>query len=190
MAKTGNNSALCAHLLLADGFEEIEAIAVIDILRRAQIQTTLFGVAKREIISTRNVHIMADLVLTTIPAELPDIVILPGGEPGTTNLEKSPIVQAILQRQYIQKKWTAAICAAPRILNNLGFLEHHRATSFPAVAKHMTNCLYSEDAVVVDHPFITSRGAGTALAFAYAIVSTLKGSACAEQLQTDMVYSH
>jgi len=176
------------QIILADGFEEIEAIAVIDILRRTDIHVEIMGLGKKDIVSARGLRIVADSVLNQIPDTLPDMLILPGGEPGTSHLEASIIVREMILKQHQSQKWIAAICAAPRILDALGVLEARQATSFPGVKDRMTQCRYSDAPVVVCDHIITSRGAGTALAFAYSIVSVLASPDVSQQLQADMVY--
>ncbi len=178
-----------AYLLLANGFEEIEAIAPIDILRRAGISVSILGIGGEEITSARGLRVRVDKPLSTLPESLPDMLILPGGEPGTSHLEQSALVKELILRQHHAQRWIAAICAAPRILNALGILHNREATSFPATEPQMTDCHYRHDAVVICDHIITSRGAGTALPFAYALVSTLISPDLSTQIQKNMVYS-
>jgi 4-methyl-5(b-hydroxyethyl)-thiazole monophosphate biosynthesis len=176
------------QIVLADGFEEIEAIAVIDILRRAGIHIEIMGLQKKEIFSARGLQVGTDTTLTQLPDSIPDMLVLPGGEPGTSHLEESPIVRQMILRQDQSQKWIAAICAAPRILAGLGLLKGRKATSFPGVQARMGDCLYSEDPVVICDHIITSRGAGTALAFAYTMVALLISPDLSQKLQAEMVY--
>ncbi len=176
------------QILLADGFEEIEAIAVIDILRRAGISVDILGVGNQTIVSARGITIIPDRGVEEAPL-LSDMLILPGGEPGTSNLEKSPMVCHKITQHHHAKKWIAAICAAPRILDHLGILEGRVATSYPSTQADLKNCHYSESDVVISDHIITSRGAGTSLAFAYTLVTQLCHPGVSEKLQTAMVYS-
>ncbi len=177
------------YLLLADGFEEIEAVAPLDILRRAGISVVTFGIGGITITSARGLQVQADHSIRDIPAQLPDMIVLPGGEPGTSNLEKNTAVKDLILAQHHAQRWIAAICAAPRILNALGILQNRQATSFPGTAPQMTNCLYCDDPVVVSGHIITSRGAGTSLEFGYSLVSQLMSQDLSAQLQNTMVYT-
>ncbi len=177
-----------ALIILADGFEEIEAVSVIDILRRANISVTIAALSSLHCTSARNMTVMTNCLLNDTLDTLYDILILPGGEPGTTRLENSPLVAIALQNHVHAKRWVAAICAAPRILNKAGYLEGKKATSFPETKIKMDRCIYSEELVVVDEPFITSRGAGTALHFAYTLVEKLQSKAQADTLRKSMVF--
>jgi len=174
-------------MILTNGFEEIEAIAVIDILRRAGMEIFIAGLNANPVRSTRIVQLIPDCVLSDVQHDEFDIIILPGGEPGTTNLENTPLVKSMIQNQFQKGKWIGAICAAPRILDNLGLLAGKKVTSFPNTV--LKNCIYKEEKVVVDHPFITSRGAGTAMAFAYKIVELLISPETASTLKSSMIYT-
>ena len=145
-----------ACIILAEGFEEIEAVAAIDILRRAKITLTVAGLTPT-VTSARGLQIIADTTLSTISTQVFDAIILPGGEPGTSNLESHPLVAQMLHTHFTSNKLVAAICAAPRLLNDLGFLSQRKATSFPKTKPRMNNCLYSEDTVVVDKNTLSHR---------------------------------
>lgn len=175
-------------ILLADGFEEIEAVAVIDVLRRAEIEVLTVGIGHNRIASARHLVVETDTILSALPDTLPTMIVLPGGEPGTSNLEKTEAVATLLQKQHDQNGWIAAICAAPRILDHLGFLTNKKATSFPDTKPRMTRCVYIEKNVVISDTIVTSRGAGTALDFAYALVEVLVSPTASETLQKKMVY--
>lgn len=176
-----------ACLILANGFEEIEAVSVIDILRRGKINLTVAGL-NTPVTSARGLQIIPDTTLAAIATQTFDAIILPGGEPGTSNLEENAQVTQILQTHFALNKLLAAICAAPRILNDLGFLTQVKATSFPKTMPRMTQCAYSEDEVVTDKNIITSRGAGTSLAFAYAVLEYLSSKESVDKLKEDMIY--
>ncbi len=178
-----------ALIVLADGFEEMEAISVIDILRRAQFKVIVAGLDSHEVTSCRGINVTADSTLENESANAFDIIILPGGEPGSTRLEHSELLKTVLTQQHAQKKWIAALCSAPRILAGLGFLDGVRATSFPTAEAFMTGALYQKKPVVVDQHFITGRGPGPAMRFALAIVETLVGQSTAEDIKKAMLYS-
>lgn len=165
-----------AVILLAPGFEEIESITVIDILRRAGVQLTVAGTVEGTIIGSRKMKMLADCSVTQILNDPFDLLVLPGGQPGTDHLADDPRVKTLLEAMIIRGGFIAAICAAPTILSAYGFLNGKRATSHPIVQSKMKNCHYSDDAVVVDGTFITSRSPGTAMAFAFELVKQLMGT--------------
>jgi protein deglycase len=175
-------------IILANGFEEIEAIASIDILRRGKARVTIAGVGSININGSQGLKVTTDITVDEAVKNEYAVVILPGGEPGTTNLQNSALVKQILNKHYEANKYIAAICAAPRILNNLGFLNGVKATSYPGTKSLMNNCVYVEKAVVVDGQFITSRGPGTAMAFAYTILKVLNKSDLSDKLQKSMQF--
>ncbi len=172
---------------LASGFEETEAVAVIDVLRRAKIEVVTAAIEDRIVESARKIKIVADVILSDIDASQFDGIVLPGGEPGTTNLEANNSLKTIITLYAGQDKLIAAICAAPRILNGLGILTGKRATSFPETRSLMAGSLYSEDPVVRDGRYITSRGVGTALQFGIAIVDYYLGEEEATRLAAKML---
>lgn len=175
-------------IILANGFEEIEAVAVIDILRRAEVNLTIAGLDSLSITSARNLKITTDITLSELQDSLFDIIILPGGEPGTTHLENSPLVTELLIKHAKANKLLAAICAAPRVLEKTGLLTNKKITCFPKTIEKMKTSLYQPNSVVIDDKIITSQGAGTSLEFAYAIVEKLKSKECAENLKKSMIY--
>ncbi len=175
-------------IILADGFEELEAIAVIDILRRARIKVVVTGLDHSEVTSTRGITILADSTLQDEDDHEFDVIILPGGEPGATHLQQSDRLTTLLTRQYQSNKWIAAICSAPRILAGLGILENRRATSFPNAAPYMTGCVYETKPVVVDGPIITARGPAVAIRFGLTIVEKLVGRSVANDIKKAMLY--
>lgn len=178
-----------ALLVLADGFEEIEAICVIDILRRANIHLVVAGLEDIDVTSCRGLNVTADSILANEMDHEFDIIILPGGEPGSTNLQNSDLVRQKLANQHAQNKWIAAICSAPRILAEMGILNGVRATSFPKVEPLLTDCLYEKKAVVIDKYIITGRGPGPAIKFSLAIVETLVGRKVASDIKKAMLFA-
>ena len=162
-------------LFLAPGFEEIETITVIDILRRADIEAVVAGTQPGEIIGSRKVKIVPDVLLEDIKNDSFDMVILPGGMPGTTNLRDDDRVKKIIKKMHDQGKYTAAICAAPIVLSAIGLIEGKNITSHPTVKNALKEASYREDRVVVDGNLITSRSPGTAMEFAFKLVEILIG---------------
>lgn len=178
-------SSVC--VLLAPGFEEIEAVTVIDVLRRAEVETTVLGVEATEVEGSHGITIRADALLREHAGDLWDAVVLPGGLPGSTHLRDSEAVLALLRAQHARGGRVAAICAAPIALSAAGVLVGRRATSYPSFAEQLQCGEYTEASVVVDGSVITSRGPGTALLFALRLVAELCDGARADQLAQAML---
>lgn len=172
---------------LAPGFEEIEAVTIIDVLRRAGVTVVVAGTEPGPIRGSHGITITPDTTVERVDADALDMVALPGGMPGTLNLRESPGVRALLVRLAAQGRYTTAICAAPMVLAAAGLLAGKRATSHPSVREQITGAAYREEAVVEDGTVVTSRGAGTAMAFALRLVRLLTDDATAERLRTAMV---
>ncbi len=160
-------------VILADGFEEVEAVAVIDVLRRAEIDTVIAGLHDKHVTSARNVKIIPDTVIDAVKADDFDMIVLPGGQPGSDNLNADPRVKELIRSFSEKGKFVGAICAAPYVLANAGLLAGKRVTSYPSYRDKLGNARYEEKSVVIDGKVLTSRGAGTALAFGLAIVEKL-----------------
>ncbi|MDW8344432.1 MAG: DJ-1/PfpI family protein [Verrucomicrobiae bacterium] len=164
-------------VILAPGFEEIEAITVIDILRRAGLHVVVAGTQPGPIVASRQTKHLPDVLLDDVRPDDFDAVVLPGGQPGTTNLRNDPRVRKLLEHFHARQQPIAAICAAPTILAASGLLKNRVATSHPTardeVAAHAAQ--YREDRVVTDGPIITSRAAGTAMEFAFELVRQWAG---------------
>jgi 4-methyl-5(b-hydroxyethyl)-thiazole monophosphate biosynthesis len=165
-------SVLC---ILADGFEEIEAITVIDLLRRADIQITTAGLDKRWITGSHQIRLECDIELNAVDVNSFSHLFLPGGQPGTNNLKQNQTVLNLIRKFNEMKKGITAICAAPTVLAKAGILDHmRRVTSYPDERHQFNNDSYSEENVVQDGHVITSRGVGTAIEFALYLVEVLK----------------
>jgi len=176
-----------AAIIIAKGFEEIEATAIIDILRRGKIDLSVVGLDSAEITGAHGIRIIPDTTLAKVANKRFDALILPGGEPGTTNLEASQALADFIKAHVDDNKVIGAICAAPRILDKLGVLNGKQATSYPATKDRMTACDYQELRVVVDGNILTSRGPGTAMLFAYSLLEKLTGES-ADALKKAMVF--
>lgn len=163
-------------LILAPGFEEIEAITVIDILRRANIETIVAGLGDELTTGAHHLSLKCDTILAGINPQEFSHLVLPGGQPGTKNLSNDSRVLKLITDFYDQKKVIAAICAAPTVLQVAGILEGKKVTSYPAERQHFTSGVYSEAKVVTDNNIITSRGVGTAIDFALTLVENICGS--------------
>ena len=158
---------------LAPGFEEIETITVVDILRRAGARVVLAATEEGPITGSRGVSVLPDTLIDQVDDTEFDLVVLPGGQPGTDNLKKNKKVKAIIQNMHRSQKQVAAICAAPIVLYSAGILKNTAATSHPSVKDQLSGIDYSEERVVVDGNIITSRSPGTALEFALKLVEIL-----------------
>lgn len=162
------------YLFLADGFEEVEAIAALDVIRRAGIKVKTVGVTGEFVCGTHDIEVKADC--TEIDYDDIDGVILPGGMPGTLNLQKSETVNSALKYCRDNGKLMAAICAAPMILGELGYLDGRSAVCFPGFEDSLADSDIKSDVVVTDGNFITAKGAGAALEFGAAIVDYIAPS--------------
>jgi 4-methyl-5(b-hydroxyethyl)-thiazole monophosphate biosynthesis len=167
---------------IAQGFEEIEAVTVIDILRRAGIEVTVAGVSPSPITGRTGIRLVPDVSIDQVKAADYDMVVLPGGSEGTTRLAKCASTQRLLKEAAGQEKYLAAICAAPTVLSGLGLIDGKRVTSHPSVESKMSRVVYWDNRVVVDGKIITSRAPGTAMEFAMALVEILAGKAKVEEV--------
>lgn len=158
---------------LAPGFEEIETITVVDILRRAGARVVLAGSQEEPVEGSRGVFVVPDIHLDKIDPKDFDMIVLPGGQPGTTNLQNNETVLKILQAMHKDNKQIAAICAAPLVLRDAGLLNGVNATSHPSAQGQLESARYSENRVVTDGNITTSRSPGTALEFAFKLVEIL-----------------
>lgn len=173
-----------AIIVLAEGFEEIEAVAVIDILRRAGIDLTIAGLDDLKVQGSHGITILADMLLDKSGSNY-DACIFPGGMPGATHLGVSEDVQKLIQKMNSEKKLIAAICASPAIvLAPTGILKNKKATCFPGMQTHFgTDISYKTDSVVIDGNIITSRGPATALVFSLKIVEKLIGKETVDRVK-------
>ena len=173
-----------AVIVLADGFEEIEAVTPIDMLRRADVKVTVAGVGGTTIRGSHGLAFECDARLESID-QVPDLIVLPGGLPGSENLGKSHEVRTLTQKVHDNGGICAAICAAPALtLAGFGLLDDRTATCYPSFEKHFSaSTTHSEERVVIDRGIVTSRGAGTSMEFALSLVALLAGEARAEELR-------
>ena len=160
---------------LAEGCEEIEAVSVINILRRAGVDVVVAGLNTKPVYGSRGVIFLADVDLDTALKSDYDMIVLPGGQPGVNNLQADIRVINIVQRMAAQNKFITAICAAPSLLATAGVLDGKRATSFPGALDTFPNVQQQQQAIVEDGKIITSRGPGTAMDFALLLVERLCG---------------
>jgi len=169
---------------LADGFEEIEALTVVDVLRRIGIQVDTVGVVSSMITGSHGVRVMTDKKLAEVKEDY-DAIVLPGGNPGYKNLARTSKLIEILKKMNSQGKLVAAICASPSVLAQAGILEGKKATIYPGMEKELP--YPRDDKVVIDGNVITSQGPGTAIEFSLAIVEALVGKDKALILKRQLV---
>jgi 4-methyl-5(b-hydroxyethyl)-thiazole monophosphate biosynthesis len=169
---------------LAEGFEELEAVTIIDILRRAGIEVVVASLAGSPVTGAHGIRLSADTPLAALAEQDFDMIALPGGMPGAEHLRKDPRVAEIVRRLHAKGRPVAAICAAPMVLAAAGVLDGRRATSFPGFLKDAAKATLVGDAVVVDRGVITSRGPGTALDFALALVEALAGPTTRQSIES------
>lgn len=171
---------------LADGFEEIEAVTMIDLLRRADIEVVAAGLAPGPVTGSHGIALVPDTELDAVLAQDFDMVALPGGMPGAANLADDPRVLELLRRAADSGHYTAAICAAPGVLARAGLLRGRQATSFPGflTPANAPGTELLDDPVVEDARVITSRGPGTAMDFALALVERLSGAAARREVES------
>ncbi len=174
---------------LAEGCEELEAVTIIDILRRAGIEVVVAGLRPGIVKASRGTQIVPDMNLDAALQENYDMVVLPGGMPGARHLKEDTRILGLLRKMADEGKYTAAICAAPTVLAEAGLLKGKKATSYPGFLDRMdlpdTHCL--TDAIVMDGKVLTSRGPGTAMDFALALVEVLAGHETRHQVEAGLV---
>ncbi|MDD3402603.1 MAG: DJ-1/PfpI family protein [Hespellia sp.] len=181
------NQKVC--VFLADGFEEIEGLTVVDILRRGQVETETVSVMGRlEIQGSHGIEIKADRLFEEMSFDDAAMLVLPGGIPGTPNLQEHPGLTGLLKQFYEEEKYLAAICAAPRIFGGLGFLKDRPACCHPSQEDVLYSKEVSKDKVVVSGHIITSRGMGTAIEFGLTLLELLTDKTTAEHVKNGIVY--
>lgn len=179
-----------AVILLAQGTEEVEALVPVDLLRRAGIKVTMASITgKLEITGSHNITIKTDVLLDTINERDYDMLILPGGMPGTLNLQEDLGVQKLIMNFYESGKYLAAICAAPKIYGGMGLLKRRKATCYPGYEEELSGAQIVYDEVVEDGQFITSRGLGTAIPFSLKLIESLISKDVANEIAEKVIYS-
>ena len=177
------------YVFCADGFEEVEGLTAVDLLRRAGVSVTMVSIMGRtKITGARNISVNTDILIEDIKEEA-DMLVLPGGMPGTKYLEEYKQLTALHTDFYQKGGKIAAICAAPGVFERLGFLKGRNATSYPSVMEQLTSARTSTESVGVDGNVTTSRGLGTAIDFSLSLIRQLEGSAKAEEIAESVVYS-
>jgi 4-methyl-5(b-hydroxyethyl)-thiazole monophosphate biosynthesis len=173
---------------LAEGFEEIEAISIIDVLRRAEIDVSVVSVTeKHEVTGSHGIKIIADQLFNEIDYEKVDMIILPGGMPGASHLNSHLGLREQILNFHENKKLLGAICAAPLVFGSLGILKNINATCYPGFENQLHGAIVTGENIEVADNIITGKGAGVALHFALKIVELLKGKDLANKLAEKMI---
>lgn len=176
-------------VFLADGFEEIEGLTVVDILRRAGVSVTMMSVTgNRMIKGSHGITVEADVLFDGADAAKADMLVLPGGMPGTLTLKQHDGLNELLRSFYDQGKYIAAICAAPSILGEMGMLQGRKACSYPTFEGSLEGADVHQIPVVTDGNITTGRGMGAAIPFALRLTEILRGKDKAEEVRESIVY--
>lgn len=173
----------CVIIPLADGCEEMEVVIIADVLRRADINTTLAAIGNVTVTASRGIKLAADCLWNDCNLSQYDAIIIPGGAEGVELIRKHNGVRDALKAQHASGRMVAAICAGPLVLHDAGLLKNRKATCYPTLAEKLPEADYICKTVVTDNNIITSRGPGTAFEFALTIVATLTGKDRAENVR-------
>lgn len=180
-----------AVVFLADGFEEIEGLTVVDLLRRAGVLVTTVSVTGQSLVhGAHGIDVQADRLFEEVSCEEQDLLVLPGGMPGTLHLEQHEGLRKVLEKAWDSQQLLAAICAAPSVFGKLGFLKGKKATSYPGFEEALEGAEYLTEEVVQDGRIITSRGLGTAIPFALVLIQNLFDEEKAKEIQESIIYSN
>lgn len=178
------------YAFLADGFEDVEALAPIDILRRAGLEVQMVSInVDTMVTSAHGVKMIADTTIDQIDFSVADLLFLPGGLPGSTNLDACETLRQGILQHYQAGKLLAAICAAPLVFGHLGILAGVKATCYPGVESELKGADYTAALVQCDGQFITGKGPGAAMEFGYTILEVLGHEQAAAQLREGMMYN-
>lgn len=176
------------YVFLAEGFEEIEAIAPIDIMRRAELEVKTVGVTGKTVCGAHGIEIKADISLDEVNINNADLIFLPGGMPGTTNLMENKTVIDLILKANDKNILISAICAAPMILGRLNLLNGRKAVCFPGFEEHLLGADVLDESVAQDSNIITAKGAGAAHKLGFKLVEILKDKKTADELYFGMQY--
>lgn len=177
------------YVFLAEGFEEIEGLTVVDLLRRANVETEMVSVMEgKQIKGSHGIKVTADSMFDDADFSDADCLVLPGGMPGTLNLGNHEGLCAALKKQYEAGKMIAAICAAPSVFGQLGFLKGRKAVCYPGFEEKLDGAVVSDAKVAVDGNVTTSRGLGTAIEFSLELIAQLCGKETADKISAGIIY--
>lgn len=173
---------------LADGFEEVEAVTTIDLLRRANLDVTTVSImGRKQVFGAHNITIEADTLFEDVNYDDCEMMVLPGGGGGSNNLDKHEGVVSNLKHFNLNGKWIAAICAAPMVFGHHGIFNGQKATIYKGMEAELKGAVYVDEKVVVDGHIITSQGPATAMVFALKIIELLKGKEEAETIADELL---
>ena len=170
------------YMFLAEGFEEVEALAPLDLIRRAGLEIKTVGVGSKVVVGSHGIPVTADITADELSDNNPDMIILPGGMPGTKNLDASETVHKAIADAVKNDAYICAICAAPMILGKLGLVRGKNAVCYPGFEEYLDGATVPDKKVVRDGKIITAKGMGAAIEFGLAIVSALKDEKTADSL--------
>lgn len=177
------------YIFLADGFEEIEGLTVTDLLRRAKIETEMVSIMEnRQILGSHGIGIQADGLFSDYDYADAEVLVLPGGMPGTRNLGAHKGLCALLEKHYEAGGKLAAICAAPSVFGQLGFLHGKKATCYPGFEGELKGAQVCKEKVVTDGNVITAKGMGAAIEFGLELIRQLKGEKTANEIKEGIMY--
>ncbi len=178
------------YVFLADGFEEIEGLTVVDILRRAGIETVMVSVMKEQMVKgSHGIEIKADMVFDAEKLQDGTVYVLPGGMPGTKHLAAHEELGILIKKACADGRKVAAICAAPTVLGGLGILQGRKAVCYPGMEDGLTGAVVTKETVAVSGNVTTSRGMGTAIPFALSLVAQLQGKEAADRMAAGIVWA-
>ena len=177
------------YAFLAEGLEEVECLAVVDVLRRSGVEVTLVSVGEtKEIVGSHGIRLTADALFEVTNPDQADILFLPGGMPGTKNLQAHQGLAEAIRKAAKQGRRIAAICAAPSILGTMGLLKGRTATCYPGFVDMLEGASYTSQGVITDGNITTSRGLGYALALGLELIRLLQGPQQAERIREAVQY--
>lgn len=175
------------YVFLANGFEETEAIAPIDILKRSEKEVVTVGIGGDKITGAHSITVFTDIVDSdVIMSDKVEMIVLPGGMPGTLNLEKNPVVRSAIEYCVKNGKYIGAICAAPSILGKMNLLEGKNATCFPGFEQFLLGAKLGDEKVYTDGNIVTAKGAGVAIEFGLALSALVAGKAKSEAIRQSL----
>lgn len=177
-------------LFLADGFEEIEALATVDVLRRAGVQVTTVSINPTGLVTgAHGIPVMADVLFEQAQYADADMLVLPGGMPGAANLDAHEGLRRLITAHAEAGKWLAAICAAPMVYGHMGLLSGRKATCYPGFEGELDGAAYTAAPVEKDGNIITGKGPAVVLPFAYTLAEVLVGEEIVAQVKAGMLYN-